>query len=261
MGEKVKIERRGHVLLIGLNRPDKLNALDPEMLRQLSTAYTRLDRDKDLRCGVLWAEGRYFTSGLDLAKVIKALPKEVIAPIIPRGNINPFATTGQACRKPVVSAVDGVCYTAGIELILASQIIVASTRASFIQSEVSRGIYPFGGGTARWPLAVGSHNALRYLLTADTLDAEQAYRIGLVQDLVPEGQAFEAALQIAERIAQQAPLGIQATLESVRHTQAQGTRSAFKRLKRNFIRLLLSKDARRGIEAFKARREAVFEGD
>lgn len=253
MTDKIRVERRGHLLLIGLNRPEKLNALDPEMITALANAYTLLDRDKDLRCGVLWAEGRYFTSGLDLGKILKALPKEIIAPMIPRGGVNPLATTGRACRKPIVSAVEGPCYTVGIELILAGQITVASENARFTQAEITRGIFPFGGGTVRWPLAVGTQNAYLHLLTADEFDAAEAYRIGLVQKLVPPGEALAEAIAIAETIARRAPLGVQATLESVRHMQSRGARSAFSRLKWKFIRLLLSKDARSGVAAFKAR--------
>jgi enoyl-CoA hydratase/carnithine racemase len=100
MSEKVLVERRGHLLLIGLNRPDKLNAFDPEMVTQLARAYSLLDKDRELRCGVLWAEGRYFTSGLDLAKIVKAMPKELLTPMIPRGAVDPWGAVRD--RKSVV---------------------------------------------------------------------------------------------------------------------------------------------------------------
>jgi enoyl-CoA hydratase len=257
---KVLAERRGHLLLIGLNRPDKLNAFDPEMIRQLSDAYTLLDRDRELRCGVLWANGRYFTSGLDLAKIVKSMPRQLISPMIPRRQIDPWGV-GKVCRKPIVSAVEGPCYTLGIELVLCGQVTVASESATFTQSEITRGIFPFGGGTVRWPLAVGTQNAYLHMLTADLFDAAEAYRIGLVQKVVKPGEALQAAVAIAERISLQAPLGVQATLESVRHMQRYGAQSALGKLRMKFVRLLLSKDARRGIEAFKARQTADFKGD
>jgi enoyl-CoA hydratase len=262
MSAKVSTERRGHLLLIGLNRPDKLNAFDPEMIGQLSAAYTQLDESPDLRCGVLWAEGRYFTSGLELDKVVKALPREILSPrMLPRGAVNPWGTSGKSCRKPIVSAVEGPCYTLGIELILCGQITVASHNARFTQSEISRGIFPFGGGTVRWPLATGTQNAYLHILTADEFDADEAYRIGLVQKVVAPGEALAAAIGIAERIAQQAPLGVQATLESVRHMQSHGAESALKRVRGKLLRLMLSKDARRGVAAFKARKPAEFFGN
>lgn len=261
MNEKISIEKRGHILLIGLNRPDKLNAFDPDMISQLARAYARLDKDKDLRCGVLYAEGRYFTSGLDLAAIVKYLPKELFSPMVPRGSIDPWGASTKPCRKPIVSAVEGPCYTLGIELILNGQVTVASSSASFTQAEITRGIFPFGGGTVRWPQAVGMNNAYLHMLTADEFDAEEAYRIGLVQKLAPEGEALSHAIAIAERIASQAPLGVQATLSSVRLGQNKGPLAALIKLKTTFVRLMLSKDAKRGLEAFKAREKAVFEGD
>ena len=261
MSEKVLVERRGHLLFVGLNRPEKLNAFDPEMIRQLALAYTKLDRERELRCGVLWAQGRYFTSGLDLAAVIKSLPRELISPMIPRGSVDPWGISRRPCRKPIVTAVDGPCYTLGIELFLSGQVTVASESARFTQLEISRGIFPFGGGTVRWPLAVGAQNAYLHLLTADEFDAAEAYRMGLVQKVVPPGQALVAATEIAEKIALQAPLGVQATLESVRHMQSNGARSALSKLRLKFVRLLLTKDARRGVEAFKARKTASFQGN
>jgi enoyl-CoA hydratase/carnithine racemase len=262
MTDKILTERRGHLLLIGLNRPEKLNAFDPEMVAQLSAAYTELDRDCELRCGVLWAEGRYFTSGLELDKIVKAMPREVVAPkMIPRGAVNPWGTFGKVCRKPIVSAVEGPCYTLGIELILCGQITVASDTARFTQAEIARGIFPFGGGTIRWPLATGTQNAYLHILTADEFDAAEAERIGLVQKIVRPGEALAAAIEIAERIAQNAPLGVQATMESVRYAQSHGAEAALKRLRGKLLRLMLSKDARRGVEAFKARKPAQFMGN
>ncbi len=261
MTDKILVERRGPLLLMGLNRPDKLNAFDPEMIGQLARAYTELDRNKELRCGVLWAEGRYFTSGLDLAKIVAHMPKELFKPIIPRFGVDPWGAQRRACRKPVVTAVEGPCYTLGIELLLSGQVTVASESATFIQSEVARGIFPFGGGTARWPVTVGTNNAYLYLLTAGELGAAEAFRIGLVQKLVKPGEALPAALAIAGQIAAQAPLGVQATIESVRLMQSKGARAALSKLRLKFLRLLLSRDAKRGVEAFKARKPAEFQGD
>jgi len=261
MTQKILVERRGPLLLMGLNRPDKLNAFDPEMIGQLARAYAQLDRERELRVGVLWAEGRYFTSGLDLATIVAHMPKELFKPIIPRGTIDPWGVKTRPCRKPVVTAVEGPCYTLGIELALNGQVTVASDNARFTQSEVARGIFPFGGGTARWPVTTGTNNAYLHLLTADEFDAAEAYRIGLVQKVVKPGEALPAAIAIAEQIARQAPLGVQATLESVRLMQSRGARAALSKLRLKFLRLLLSRDARRGVEAFKARRAAEFQGN
>jgi enoyl-CoA hydratase/carnithine racemase len=275
MPDAVVTERRGHVLLIGLNRPDKLNAFDADLIRRLSAAYTELARDRELRCGVVWAEGRYFTSGLDLGSLSRSLPAEVVASVlrplplpfepvrglIPKGNVDPWCVSASPCPKPIVTAVHGRCYTVGIELMLCAQVNIAGEEASFIQAEVSRGMFPFGGGTVRWPLAVGTHNAYRYLLTGDELGAAEALRIGLVQEVVPTERCLPAAVELAERIAAQAPLGVRAVLASVRDAQDDGAGAAIGRLHRRLARLLISKDVRRGLQAFRQRRAAEFQGD
>lgn len=261
MPEKISLERRGHLLLIGLNRPDKLNAFDPEMIRELAAAYTGLAKDKDLRCGVLWAQGSDFTAGLDMPAIARHVPKALFQPFIPRGMVDPWGVSTAPCPKPLVTAVQGRCYTLGIELLLCNQVTVASADAQFTQYEVSRGLFPFGGGTVRWPQAVGANNAYRYLLTGDWFDAKEAHRLGLVQEVVPAEQCLPRAIEIAEKIAAQAPLGVQAVLRSTRLSQSRGASTALGKLNMQILRLFLSKDAKRGIEAFKNRTTAKFEGN
>ncbi len=261
MSNDVLVERRGHVLLIGLNRPEKLNAFTPNLIRELSAAYTLLAADKELRCGVLWAQGTDFTAGLDMPAIIHEFPKAIFKPFIPRGMIDPFGVSTAPCPKPVVTAVQGRCYTLGIELMLCNQISVVSANAKFNQYEVSRGLFPFGGGTVRWPQSVGVNNAYRYMLTGDWFDAQEAYRLGLAQEIVPEGQQLERAIALAEKIAEQAPLGVQAILRSTRLAQAKGSEAALGKIKRQILRIFLTKDVRRGIAAFKAKTTAKFEGD
>lgn len=272
MVDTVLTERDGHVLTITLNRPDKLNAFDFPMLRALAEAYTELAADKELRVGVVRANGRYFTSGLDLGALLPKLPAEVLSSLnplpielvkglVPKGGVDPWGLSTPLCPKPVVTAVEGRCFTLGIELMLAASINVADTAAGFTQYEVSRGLFPFGGGTVRWPLAVGTHNANRWTLTGDDLPATEAYRIGLVQELTEPGQAVAKAYEIAETIARQAPLGVQTILRNGRLAQEKGTQKALGRVRREFARILLSKDVRRGFQAFKNREQARFEGN
>lgn len=261
MATLISTEKRGHILLIGLNRPEKLNSFNPEMIAQLAHAYKQLAKDPELRCGVLWAHGTDFTAGLDMPSIAKHVPKALIKPFIPRGTLDPWGVSTLQCPKPIVSAVQGRCYTLGIELILAGQITVAAQSATFNQFEVGRGLFPFGGGTVRWPHSVGLNNAYRYILTAEWFNADEAYRLGLVQDVVPDGQQLEKAIELAEKIAAQAPLGIQAILKSTRLAQAKGSQVALAKVKWQILRLFLSKDAKRGIEAFKNRSTANFKGN
>lgn len=261
MSQLITTEKRGHVLLIGLNRPEKLNSFNPAMIAELAWAYKQLATDPELRCGVLWARGTDFTAGLDMPAIAKQIPKLIVKPFIPKGSIDPWGIYTEPCPKPIVTAVQGRCFTLGIELLLAGQITIAGMSAQFTQYEVSRGLFPFGGGTVRWPQVVGANNAYRYMLTGDWFSAQEAYRMGLVQEIVLDGQELEKAIEIAEKIAAQAPLGVQAILVSTRLSQAEGSTKALAKVKWQILRLFLSKDARRGIAAFKKRTTAVFQGD
>lgn len=256
---KISVEKRGHVLLIGLNRPAKRNAFDVEMLEQLAAAYTELENNEDIRCGVLFAHGEMFTAGLDLANV---------APKVVEGNgglkfspdsVDPLNLYSER-TKPLIVAVNGKCLTIGIELILAADICIAAENASFAQIEIKRGIFPFGGATLRFPERSGWGNAMRWLLTGDEFDAKEALRIGLVQEITENGKQLEKAFEIAERIANQAPLGVYATIESARKVQIDGFDEAKKHLTPQILKLFASEDAKEGVQSFLERRDGNFKG-
>ena len=257
---KISIERRGHLLLIGLNRPAKRNAFDRQMLDELATAYAQLEDSDDVRCGVLYAEGEMFTAGLDLA---------ALAPTIassgefnyPENSIDPLNLYGDRTRtKPIVAAVQGKCLTVGIELLLATDVRIASESATFAQIEIKRGIFPFGGATLRFPEVAGWGNAMRWLLTGDEFDANEALRIGLVQEVVEHGKQVDKAIEIATRIAKQAPLGVKATIESARKLQREGFDQAARDLMPQVLKLFKTEDAREGVQSFVERRDGNFTG-
>ncbi len=261
-GPRVVVEQRGRVRLIGLNRPEKRNAADLRMLAELALAYGEFERDPDSWVAVVHGVGEHFTGGLDLADIA---PRIGSGPdggldMVPEGGINPWQVDGSALSKPVVLAVQGTCLTLGIELALASDIVVAAEGTRFGQLEVSRGILPFGGATLRFPRAVGWGNAMRWMLTGDLFDAPEALRIGLVQEVVPDGQQLDRAVELAGRIAAQAPLAVRATLANARLAVREGDAAAEGRLPGELVRLATSEDARAGMEAFLARRPARFEG-
>lgn len=261
MKQRITTERDGYILKIGINRPEKMNAFDSAMLAELAAAYTLLEDDKDLRCGVLFAHGDHFTAGLDLAEVaghIKAGKK-----IVPDGMLDPWEIYSERARtKPMVVAVHGWCLTLGIEIALAADIVIADRGAKFGQIEVKRGIFPFGGATLRMPARLGWGNAMRYLLTGDTFDGETAYRVGLVQELTDEGGQLDKAMEIANRIADQAPLGVRATIISARSAAAQAIPAdAPKNLMDILHPLMESEDAKEGVRSFLERRKAKFTGE
>jgi enoyl-CoA hydratase/carnithine racemase len=257
---RISVEQRGHVLLIGLNRPAKRNAFDRQMLNELSAAFARLEETETVRCGVLFAHGEMFTAGLDLANV---------APTVMAGEnlddenskIDPLGLDSNRLRtKPVVAAVHGKCLTIGIELLLAMDVRVASENATFAQIEIKRGIFPFGGATLRFPETAGWGNAMRWLLTGDEFDAAEALRIGLVQEVVEHGKHIDKAIEIATRIAAQAPLGVRATIESARKLQREGFDAAAKDLMPQVLKLFKTDDAREGVQSFIKRRDGNFTG-
>jgi enoyl-CoA hydratase/carnithine racemase len=250
-------EKRGHVALIGLNRPAKRNAFDAAMLHGLARALGESDADPDVRASVLFAHGDHFTAGLDLASVA---PLVGSGAIFPPELIDPWGLHGRIREKPLVMAVQGRCLTLGIELILAADITVAADDTRFAQIEIKRGIFPFGGATLRFIQAVGWGNAMRWLLTGDELDAAEAHRIGLVQEVAPRGGELGRATAIAETIARQAPLGVAATLRSARALVLEGFSAAAGRLYPEVQALMKTDDAREGLMSFIERRDGRFTG-
>ncbi len=179
----------------------------------------------------------------------------------PKTRIDPVGSNeANRLKKPLVMAAQGICFTIGLELLLATDIRVAAKRTRFSQLEIKRGIYPVGGATVRLMQEIGWGNAMRYLLTADEFSAEEAYRMGLVQEVTEPGKQFDRALEIAKTVAAQSPLGVQATLASARLARVKGPEAALARLIQDLIPLMKSEDVVEGLQAFIQRREANFKG-
>jgi len=255
---RVSLERRGHVLLIGLDRAAKRNAFDLPLWDDLCRAYGELDRDDDLRAGVLHAAGDHFTAGLDLPQWAPVFASGKWS--VPDGGLDALGLTGPRLRKPIIAAVQGMCLTIGIELLLATDVRVASATAKFAQIEIKRGIYPVGGATLRFPREVGWGNAMRWLLTGDEFDAAEALRIGLVQEVAPAGEQLARAVALAGVIAAQAPLGVYATMASSRMGLPQEETEAARRLLPDLAPLLASEDMQEGLASFVQRRAGAFKG-
>lgn len=245
---------------MGLDRQPKRNAFNLELWAELSSALGALERDAELRCGLLHAHGDHFTGGIELPQWLPHF-REGHTPPLPEGGLDPLCLDPARTRsKPLVMAIQGYCYTIGIELLLAADIRIAAESARFAQIEVKRGIYPIGGATVRFAQEVGWGNAMRWLLSGDTFDAAEALRIGLVQQVVPTGGQFDAAFAIAQTIAEQAPLAVKATLDAVRLTRKAAETEAIARLLPDMQPLLDTDDAREGLAAFLERRPGRFTG-
>jgi enoyl-CoA hydratase len=254
----ITTERLGHVFLIGLNRVAKRNAFDPPMFHDLARAYGTYEADPELRCAVVFAHGPHFTGGIDLAQFTPLFGRDDPFAQDP-GQIDPFGMRSHL-SKPLVIAVQGITFTIGIEMLLAADIRIAASDARFAQLEIARGLYPLGGAPFRLVREAGWGNAMRYLPTADEFGAAEALQMGLVQEVTEPGRQTGRAIALAERIAAQAPLGVQATLRSARLGIERGEVLAAERMRQDMPSILASDDFREGLASFRERRAASFTG-
>jgi len=255
----ILVERRGSVLLIGIDRPEAQNRFDAPMLIGLGKAYYRLDHEDELRVAVLYGVGRDFSLGVDRGAFAAAQAAGQLPPKDP-DYINPVGLKPPYRSKPVVIAVHGGTKYLGHELFLASDIRVAANDTVFSQGEVARGVFPGGGATVRFPREVGWGNAMRYMLTGVEWGAAEAYRLGLVQEVTPQGKQLDRAIDLASQIAAAAPLGVRATLASSRQALAADEATAFAALQPEFGRLLQSEDAKEFQRALEEGRAPVYRG-
>lgn len=260
VNEKLIVEVSDHIMTITFNRPEKYNPLDPESYFLLAQALYRLQHDHELRVAVIQANGKHFTSGLELDKWAPIFAQGKF-PELTEGQLDPYGIEGEVLTKPVIMAVQGLCYTSGLELLLNTDIRIATPETRFAQLEVQRGIYPCGGGTVRLPREIGWSNAQRYILTGEEFSAQQALEWGMVQELVEHDKLHEHARLLAKKIAKAAPLGVQAALRSAKTCRMHGQEAALKTVFNDLPRVMQSKDAQEGVLSFMQRREAVFTGE
>ena len=253
------IKQQQHCLLMIFNRAKKLNAFSPEMYHQLARAYYQIQNDDSIRCGLLIATGDNFTAGLELEKWAPLFASGK-APNLAENEIDPFGVQGERLTKPIVIAVQGICFTVGLELMLNTDIRLATCDTRFAQLEVKRGIFPCGGATVRLQQQIGWSNAQRYLMTGDEFSGEEAYRMGLVQQIESSDNLYAAAWQIVEKICKAAPLAVQASLSSSRLAQLQGENQALSQLFEALRPVAQSEDAKEGVLSFLERRDADFKG-
>lgn len=254
---KVSREIQQHIFLIGLDRIDKRNAFDSHMIDDLSLALTEYEDNDQLRCAIIFAHGDHFTAGLDLTELQPKMASGIFSS--DSNIINPWGTSGRKRKKPVIVAVHGYCYTAGIELLLNADIAIAQNNTQFTQIEVLRGILPFGGATSRFVKSAGWSNAMRYLLTGDLFDAQTALNLNLITELTAD-RPLNRAIELAQRIAKAAPLAVQATLAAAKDAIELSESKSFENLNKHLKPLLASNDVQEGVKAMLERREPLFTG-
>lgn len=261
-GGKVSHETIGRVLKITIDNTAKKNAFTPAMFHQLSDALTLLDTSPELWAGVICAAGDHFTAGLDMPKFFGPGAEGANlfgADPLPDGRIDPVGLKSR-CRKPVITAVQGICFTAGIEIMLAGDIVIAADDCRFSQMEAKRGIAPLGGAPFRFLSRAGWGDAMYHLMLCDEFGAARAEKIGLVQEVVPAGTQTERAMELAARIAENAPIGVQVTKEAALKFIEGGEQAAIAFTPKIGERVFNTADAMEGVMSFMERRQAKFQG-
>jgi enoyl-CoA hydratase len=257
---KLTIQRRGQIVLLGINRPSIRNRIDPETFEKLAEAYYQYDYDPSLRAAVLFGHGENFSRGIDV-EGFKSLAGTGKPWIASTGTIDPLAKRAPRLAKPLIVVAHGDTWNMAHELFLVADIRIASADTRFGQDENTHGRFPGGGATVRFVREAGWGNAMRYMLTGDHWNAEQAYQIGIVQQVArrPE-EALEAGIQIANKIAACGPLGIKSTLLSAHLAIDSAETDSLSRLDAQFGALFHTRDFQEGREAEAQGRTAVYEG-
>jgi E-phenylitaconyl-CoA hydratase len=256
MSIDLAVER--NVATVTINRPERMNAMDAEHYAALSQAWVRVRDDPEVRVAVVTGAGeKSFTAGADLKSFIGSQP-----PLSDQflSQKDPLLNRGLEVWKPVVAAVNGHCLGGGMTLLLATDLRIAAEHATFAVPEVKRGVFPANGGTQRIAHQLPHAIAMEMLLLGDTFDAKTALRWGLVNRVVPQRDLMETAMAIAQRIARNAPLAVQAAKElAVRSRDADLATGL--RMEQFFLRVLQdSEDVSEGTAAFREKREPVFAG-
>jgi enoyl-CoA hydratase/carnithine racemase len=246
----VTSERRGRVLIVRLDRPEKRNAMNAEMTRGLDAAMNELEDDPELWIGVLAGASDVFSAGSDL--------RDGLHNSTARGG--PYGVVRRERTKPLIAAVDGLAYGGGFEIVLACDLVVASRRASFALPEVKRGLFALYGGPFRAAHALPQNVARELALTGDPLRAERAERLGLVNVLCDPGRAVDEALRLAERICANGPIAVRETLRVINTSIEAGDALAWQLSEEAAEVIGKAEDTREGVAAFLEKREPRWKG-
>ena len=263
--ENCTIEKKGHIMVVTLNRPEAKNALSSQMLVGMYRAWRRLDEDKNLYCAILTGKGDTFCAGMDLksgpsgdanAEMIQQMMKD-----IPDLHWQALLRHNQP-KKPVILAVEGYALAGGTEILQGTDIRVAADNAVFGVTECKRGLFPLGGSTIRLRRQIPYALAAEILLLGRHVSAKEALDWGLINRVVPKGEALTEALKIAEELCENAPLSVQAILKSLRENQFNLSEAeALKKEEELGWAIFATKDSREGMKAFKEKRKPVFTGE
>ncbi len=257
MGNVFQFDKQGRIAVFTLNRPEKYNSLNPQLIEEMEQSLYEFMEDPELCVGIMTGAGeKAFCSGADVVEWLPFVKATADRP----WRIPDTPMRGMYVTKPLIAAVNGVAYGGGGELAMACDLRIASENASFRWPEPSLGLLPRFGGTQRLPRLVGYGRAMQILLTNEKIDAQTALEIGLVNQVVPKEKLMEAAMETAEKIAKLAPLAV----KSIKQCVAQGfdmkLEDAMELENRLGMELYQTEDYEEGRLAFREKRAPVFKG-
>jgi len=261
----VIVEKDGHILTVTLNRPEKRNAVNSEVMCRLYDAWNQLDEDDDLRVAILTGNGNTFCAGMDLSEIGKMGSGKPENEWMERAMSDPGVIYGAWLKtyrptKPVILAAEGFARAGGTEILQGTDIRVAGESAMFGVTEVQRGLFPMAGSAVRLRRQIGYAVAAEMLICGEDLPARRAFELGLVNHVVPDGQALAKAREIAERIANNGPLAVKAIVATLRETETLPETEAFAIEQKHGMAVMMSADAKEGPKAFLEKRDPVFQG-
>ncbi|WP_063035425.1 crotonase/enoyl-CoA hydratase family protein [Nocardia grenadensis] len=254
------VEKRGHVLIVTMNRPEARNALSTEMMAIMRDAWDQVDSDPDIRVAILTGAGGAFCAGADLKGMTQQHPGDSFAGGGWDLSKIEALLKGRRLTKPLIAAVEGAAIAGGTEILQGTDIRVAGESAKFGVSEARWGLFPLGGSAVRLVRQVPYTVAADILLTGRHLSAAEAKDIGLIGHVVPDGQALDKALELADLIAANGPLAVQAILQTIRDSECVPEEEAFQIDAKLGMAVFQSADAKEGPKAFKEKRKPNFSG-
>jgi len=254
------IERRGHVLILTLNRPHARNALSGPMMALMRLAWDEADADPEIRVVILTGAGGAFCAGADLKAMTASHPGDSFAGGKLDLSVIDALLKGRRLTKPLIAAVEGPAIAGGTEILQATDIRIAGAGARFGISEARWGLFPLGGSAVRLVRQIPYAVAADLLLTGRHITAAEALRIGLIGEVVPDGQALARAIEVAEAIAANGPLAVQAILRTIWETVGLAEHVAFAVEARIGMGVFMSADAKEGPRAFAEKRPPRFTG-
>jgi enoyl-CoA hydratase len=249
------VTEEGPIGIVQLNRPKVLNALNFEIMSELVSALEELDREVTIKAIILTGSERSFAAGADLAEMSQSTPVDLVL-----GRRFELWDRIRKISKPIIAAVSGYCLGGGNELAMNCDLIVASETATFGQPEVNVGIIPGAGGTQRLPRVVGKYKAMEMILTGKSISADEAYRIGLVNRVVPPESLMEEAKKIATEIASKPPISIRSAKEAILRAQDTTLEMGLEFERKAFYMLFATEDGREGMKAFLEKRKPIYKG-